>query len=294
MDRYTFRIAALTLIVEADREYIPKNMWDFIYEEDGTPDIEIIFRKERMKEQTTENELVRSAILSIFECDDCYLIKYNRPVLVDSYSNQKEDPKTIIYLNDGEVEHMVKSEAGLTTVMYSIRDAFFFHMQKLQRIAVHAASFVYKERAWLCSALSGTGKSTHVAMWHENGFPIEDFNGDIVICYMRDGSPMAASSPWCGTSGIYCNRQVPLGGVMFIERANRNNIKMISLFEGIVRLSARCLTPNWNKKLMESNINIIKMLIPKVKYSVLQCCPNTEAALVAKKWVDKSINVDTV
>ena len=221
--------------------------------------------------------------MSVDENKNAYILRYALPNTVFACELAKEEFRAVIYLHT--------ENANAADIKFSIRDAFFFYLQKLGRIVVHSASIVYRDRVWLFSAPAGTGKSTHAAMWHKKDYPITDFNGDLTLCYFdRDGKPVAASTPWCGTSGIYCNRVLALGGVIFLRRGNANQIKQLGVFEGALRMAARCISPVWVAQQAALNLHVAEHLAREVMLAELSCRPETEAAETAKMYIDNVIN----
>lgn len=282
MNKLYFEIADLILLVEADSDRIDSDLvsielMDFRCDRVDEPDVVVRFETVPYEDRNAK-VLVDDPMLMITETYDAYVVQYKNAQTVSCYVNEKQQCITRVYLT--------KESGADTEVKYTIRDAFFFHMQKHGRIAVHSASILYKDKVWLFSARSGVGKSTHVSRWHDAGYDFEDFNGDLAICYLDGEAVVAAGAPWCGTSEIFCNQKAPLGGVLFLERALEDRVRGMALPESMARLAARCLTPNWNRELMEANIETAGMIIPRVVTGVLECTNRMEAAHVAKQFID--------
>ena len=152
---------------------------------------------------------------------------------------------------------------------------------------IHSASIIYENKVWLFSAPSGIGKSTHVELWKDNAYLVEDFNGDMAVCYIdAQGQAVAAGVPWCGTSEIQHNLIMPLGGILFLKRGTENKAKRIGMFESVMQMTARCLTPCWNRECMEKNITIAEMLAESICVGELICTLDKEAAYIAKEFID--------
>ena len=102
----------------------------------------------------------------------------------------------------------------------------------------HCVSFVYMEHAWLLSAPSGTGKTTQYLNWIRS-FPdeIQMICGDMPVIEFRNSDDITVfSSPWNGKERIGNKLSAPLGGVIFLEQNQTNNISRISLADGVTRL----------------------------------------------------------
>ena len=86
--------------------------------------------------------------------------------------------------------------------------------------------FLYRGRAFLVSGSSGTGKSTHSALWHDL-YQTPLLNGDLNLLGIRDNIPYAYGLPWCGTSGICTPKDYPLGGIIFLKQAAIDQVQSL-------------------------------------------------------------------
>ena len=91
------------------------------------------------------------------------------------------------------------------------------------RFLMHAAVLEYDGRAYAFTASSGTGKSTHLLLWHRTlGNAVQAVNGDKPLLYASDAEVMACGTPWSGKEGWQRNVCVPLGGLCFISRGEKD------------------------------------------------------------------------
>ncbi len=95
--------------------------------------------------------------------------------------------------------------------MVSARHFYFAALHG--KYALHSASNYYQEKAWLYSASSGTGKTTHVKLW-EKLYAVQVLNGDLNLLGMEKDEVFVYGIPWCGTSGVYTTKKYPLGGII--------------------------------------------------------------------------------
>ena len=94
------------------------------------------------------------------------------------------------------------------------------------RFVLHGATLRTGGKAYIFTAKSGTGKSTHVRLWLERyGDAVKIVNGDKPIVWRRDGVWYACGTPWCGKEGLTSTDCVPVGGLCFLERAAENTIR---------------------------------------------------------------------
>lgn len=100
-------------------------------------------------------------------------------------------------------------------------------LPKYNRVMLHGACISYKDKAYLFTAPSGTGKSTHVGLWQRYlGDNVTIINGDKPIFYIREsGSVCAFGTPWCGKEGWNRNESADLAGICFMKRGIENKIR---------------------------------------------------------------------
>ena len=97
----------------------------------------------------------------------------------------------------------------------------------------HGACVEYGGKAYVFTAPSGTGKSTHIMLWRQFlGEAVNIVNGDKPIIAVdrvveADGGPVrvfACGSPWGGKEGWQRNVTVPLGGICFLNRQGADHV----------------------------------------------------------------------
>jgi len=89
----------------------------------------------------------------------------------------------------------------------------------------------------LLCAESGTGKSTHAALWLRLlGDKCEIINGDKPLIRIQDGKAYAYGTPWCGKEEINKNARVTLDHICFIERAKDNSVIGVKKGEIVQRM----------------------------------------------------------
>ena len=100
-------------------------------------------------------------------------------------------------------------------------------LMRYRRVVFHGASFLWRDKAYLFSAPSGTGKTTQVKLW-EALFPdeVKLLNGDKPILAVSETKSVTVHpSPWKGKEG-YGRDDIcaPLGGIILLRQAGYNNI----------------------------------------------------------------------
>lgn len=98
-------------------------------------------------------------------------------------------------------------------------DAFVFHGVALE----------YEGEAYLFTAKSGVGKTTHTRLWLSR-YPgqVKVLNGDKPILRLIDGKPYIFGSPWQGKENYGYNGKAPLVALAFVHRAPENRAEAVS------------------------------------------------------------------
>lgn len=102
----------------------------------------------------------------------------------------------------------------------------------------HAVSFVWRDRAWLLAAPSGTGKTTQFLNWTRL-FPGElvIISGDMPMLEAReDGSVWVHSSSWNGKESFGSSLSAKLGGLVLLQQGSENRIEPLSARDAILPL----------------------------------------------------------
>lgn len=113
--------------------------------------------------------------------------------------------------------------------------AFYDHLITRGGMMLHASAVVVDNAAYLFSAPSGTGKSTHTSLWLRRFPDAFILNDDKPALFFMGERVYAAGTPFSGKYDISANRIVPLQAIAFIERSDTNRIESIgdkrALFE---------------------------------------------------------------
>ena len=150
------------------------------------------------------------------------------------------------------------------------------------RAVFHGAAFVWRQKAWIFAAPSGTGKTTHIKLWQRlYGDRVEIINGDKPLFTLRSGRFFASGMPWCGKENWGCNKTVPLKAICFIDRAEHNSISPLEDNREIMsRLFLQLVMPE-EHRLMVKYLDFANKLINTVSFYLLRCNMDLSAAQTA-------------
>lgn len=148
---------------------------------------------------------------------------------------------------------------------------------------LHSSAVVVDNKAYLFSAPSGTGKSTHTEQWLKLfGGRAEILNDDKPAIRFFNGKPYACGTPWSGKSDLNANRIVPLQGICVLERSAENFIEPLDSGKALFFLMNQTLRPN-NADSMDKLLDMLDSIFAQVRIWRMGCNISTTAAEVAYK-----------
>jgi len=168
---------------------------------------------------------------------------------------------------------------------------FFKAILDYNGIYIHSSALVVNNKAYLFTANSGTGKSTHTSLWR-NVFgddKVRILNDDKPVLRLMDGNWYAYGTPWSGKTDLNLNLKVPLGGICALYRGRDNKIWRIGGSEAIKEL-IRQTVPRTNPEIARKTFEMLDKLVTQIPVWHLECNMEPEAAIVAyeamsgEKW----------
>ena len=156
---------------------------------------------------------------------------------------------------------------------------FARHLLKYQGMYLHASAIILNGKAYLFSANSGVGKSTHTAKWCRL-FGAEYLNDDKPALRYIDGRWIAYGTPWSGKHDLSSPVGVPLGGIAFLERGEENAISPATADWAVPRLLHQSF---WNlpQQKMETMLDLLDKLVRQTPIWKLTCRNDDAAAILS-------------
>ena len=135
---------------------------------------------------------------------------------------------------------------------------------------LHASYVVYKGKAILFCAPSGTGKSTQAGFWHSARDTIT-VNEDRVIIFRQNGEYFAGGCWATGQAKVCHNISAPIHRIVLLEQGAENRILNLSLAEKFQRIIAQCSFDSERVKIRDRMISDVLSLIAAVPVIGYEC-----------------------
>lgn len=153
-------------------------------------------------------------------------------------------------------------------------------------LLMHGSVIAVDGEGYMFTALSGTGKSTHVRLWRklfkERAVMVNDDKP--LVCIAADKRPLVYGTPWDGKHHLSNNISVPLRAIIALHRGEQNEIHPISVQEAfpiLLQQSYRTDEPLVTLQAMQ----LLSLLSQNVGLYSLHCNMDPEAARVAYEGI---------
>ena len=145
---------------------------------------------------------------------------------------------------------------------------------------MHGSVVAAGGHAYLFTAPSGTGKTTHTRLWLENIPGSFVVNGDKPLIRVHDGYCEACGTPWAGKEFMNTNVIVPLRAICLLERGQENSIEELPFLDVYVNLFQQIYRPV-EAKAVRKTMELIRRMGESVRFYRLICNMDPGAALCA-------------
>lgn len=153
-------------------------------------------------------------------------------------------------------------------------------------LLLHSSAVEYEGHAYLFSAPSGTGKSTHTALWLKEHPGSAILNDDKPAIRILPDGIYVYGTPWSGKTDLSLNRKVKLQGICFLSRGTENKIEKADSMFSIRNILEQTVRPRNGVKKLDL-MNLIDHIVRNVPIFRMECNMNPEAAWVSYQTMSK-------
>ncbi len=152
-------------------------------------------------------------------------------------------------------------------------DAFLFHGSVIELNGM----------AYIITAHSGVGKTTHTKLWLSEFCGEADIlNGDKPIIRLFDGKAYACGTPWQGKENYGKNAIIPLAGFAFLTRADKNKAYIIDAKDAVMRFMTQIYLPKASRAMLLKTMMLADKVLKDIRLVHLECNMDPEAAHVCR------------
>lgn len=134
----------------------------------------------------------------------------------------------------------------------------------------HGAAIEYDGEAYLFTAPSGTGKTTHINLWRKYlGDKVKMINGDKPIIKVGERHTVYGT-PWAGKEGYQRNVCAPLRAICILKQGTTNRIVRLGINDALNHMMCQVYMPKDTSTLSKTLMLIGKILETMPVYK-LEC-----------------------
>ncbi len=201
-------------------------------------------------------------------------------MLADYATNEPPETEIIIYEEDirAERERSAQPHSDPYLETLAVYRRLCDYLLGKDILLFHASAVAVDGEAYLFTAKSGTGKSTHARLWRELlGERAVMVNDDKPLLKIGEEAVTVYGTPWDGKHRLSRNMAVPARAICLLERGETNEISPIGPREALPAL----LRQAYRADAMERILPLVTRLADAVPLYRLRCNMEPEAAAVA-------------
>ena len=168
-------------------------------------------------------------------------------------------------------------------------EAFYKNLIRFNGILLHASCVEKDGQAYLFSARSGTGKSTHTHLWLENLQGTRIINDDKPALVFENGAWYVWGTPFSGKTDENENVKIPVRAITFLHRGKENKVERILPNKAVALLLEQTINPA-NREMAEKMLDLVDLLLRTVPVFSLGCNMEPQAAVIAYNEIERLIN----
>ncbi len=153
---------------------------------------------------------------------------------------------------------------------------FYYRLLRFDGFLLHSSTISYNGKAYIFTADSGTGKSTHTSLWRQYLDGVVMINDDKPAIKLIDGQFQAIGTPWSGKTDQNADISVPVGGVVLLHRGSVNTIRPATTLEAIPFLMRQTQVPS-KPETVDMLTNLLDKFLRQTPIYVLECDMSEDA-----------------
>ncbi len=202
------------------------------------------------------------------------------------------EPDIVVDILTDDIDYFVKNGVDITAPISEnmcLCDRFNYKLLKFYGSYIHSSALLYRGRVYLISADSGVGKSTLTARFCRLFPEAVIINDDKPSFRLIDGKCIVYGTPFAGGTPVQKNLSAELGGVIFLERGDKNLLSSIPASKAITLLLKQVKRSKYPQR-VDRLMSMYSDIIENYPFYLLTCTNSDEAAYE----VLKAMKQDTI
>lgn len=206
-------------------------------------------------------------------------------------NNRSKDREALFSMTDASNPHELdlwfdskKITAGM--VMEAFGHPFQYYFYNKGNLIFHSCLIEYDGKGILMAAPSGTGKTTFSRTFRDTADALV-LCGDRGYCVQEPEGWMAYGAPWCGTSGEYVNRKVPVKAVLVLRQAEENRLEQLRGMDAWSALYENLFSVAYDERMMQRGLDSMESFLEKVPVYRLYCTLGTEPVQIVMEELSR-------
>ena len=148
----------------------------------------------------------------------------------------------------------------------------------------HGAVLDINGGAYIITARSGVGKTTHLRLWLERfGDEVSVLNGDKPIIREIDGTLYVCGTPYNGKEGYGKKGNLPLRAIAFLERDEKNSYSEITASDALMRFMNQIYINDKNPSATIGTLRLADKILSSAALYEFRCNKDISAAEMARE-----------
>lgn len=166
--------------------------------------------------------------------------------------------------------------------------AFYNELLKHNGLMLHSSCVEKDGYAYLFSARSGTGKSTHTHFWLKKLSGTRIINDDKPALICENGVWYACGTPFSGKTDENLDVKIPVRAIVFLHRSETNQVKRMLPALAVTQFIEQTINPT-DRTLAEKMLEYTDSILRSVPVFSLGCNLDPEAAEIAYNEIERLI-----
>lgn len=160
---------------------------------------------------------------------------------------------------------------------------------------LHGSAIAVDGEVYVFIAVSGTGKSTHTALWRklltQQGHEVLMVNDDKPLMKLCDDRLYACGTPWNGQYRLSSDVSLPVKAICILNRSPQNHIEAITPSEAFPTLLQQTYRPG-DPELLIRTLDMLQKSMKRVTFYRLDCNMEDDAAVLSYQTMKNKENED--